>query len=245
MIPGSLRANFSGPSPAYKSYFSAGFHFIFCTRQELRMCPPGVDQTTRTSERWTLLAPALEEKYDITPDLEDEHTNRPDISKFLRNNYSWDAFEKLAQYARNGKKACSILSDLPRSDNNNHGTSLECLPAEIIRMIISDPILHPADVVSLGLTSHLLWTHALAHMASICSKGPWAETPLVCTGTWTISVPPAIHRLHPHIKQDEEVFFKRARIAGRWGPMRGVCPAREYNWVSKMIHRSEEMLPTI
>jgi hypothetical protein len=208
------------------------------------MCPPGVDQTTRTSERWTLLAPALEEKYDITPDLEDEHAYRPDISKFLRKDFSWVAFEKLAQHIRNGEKALSLLSGLSHSNTNHHSSPLECLPVELIRIIISNPILEPVDVVSLGLTSQLLWAHVLQHIAARCSKGPWADTPLVCTGTWTMSVPPAIHDLRPHMTQDEESFFTRAQNGGRRGPMRGTCPAREYNWVSKTTHASKYMPTT-
>lgn len=205
------------------------------------MCPPGVDQTTRSSERWTLLAPALEERYDITSDLEDDCTNRPDICKFLRNDFTWGAFDKLAEYRRNEEKALSLLSRLSDTTMHQRTSSLELLPTEIIRMIVSDSVLQPVDIVSLGLSSQLLWAHMLQHIASKTQRAPWAETPLVCTGTWTMSLPSAIHNLHPNIKQDEASFFDRASINPGWRPMRGTCPARKYNWnaVSEFYERNE------
>ena len=199
------------------------------------MCPPGVDQTTRSSERWTLLAPALEEKYDITPDLENEHMYRPDMSNFLRNDFTRAAFDKLAWYKRNEEKALSLLSGLSHSHTNYYSSSLECMPTETVRLIVSNSVLEPVDIISLGLASQLLWPHVLQHIASRSQKVPWAETPLTCTGTWTMSLPPAIHDLHPYIQQDEKLFFDRLRHTGRRGPMRGTCPAREYNWVSRLM----------
>ena len=66
------------------------------------MCPPGTDQTTRTSERWTLLVPVLEEKYEITNDLNGNYSL--DLYKLLYGEFTWDAFDKLAQYKRDGKR---------------------------------------------------------------------------------------------------------------------------------------------
>lgn len=189
----------------------------------------GVDQTTRTSERWTLLAPALEERYDITSAFHNPW-HRLYIRALLTWDFSWDAFDKLAQYKRPIGKALSTLSTLPGRTQNLGSSSLESLPTEIVSVILTDPILSFADVLSLGLSSRVLWGHVLYHVAQTCRTAPWANTPVVCTGTWTMSLPPAIHKLNPDIKRQEEVFFNRPGRGPRGAPSRGMCPARSFNW---------------
>ena len=144
------------------------------------MCPPGVDQTTRTPERWNLLAPALKERYNITDDLIHETKRRPEIENVLRNDYTWGAFEKLASYIRDGETA---LSWVPLHSTAAQDDSFGSLPPEIVRLILSQPKLDAIDVLSLGMTSYLLWTHVVQYIASSAKKAPWANSPLVCTGT--------------------------------------------------------------
>jgi hypothetical protein len=188
----------------------------------------GVDQTCRSPEYWTLLAPVLEEKYDVT-----DHMNHPydrDMRKFIRDDFTWDAFDKLAQNARDGEKALSILSTLPSQRRTCGSSSLESLPTEIINMVMVNSCLDPIDIVSLGLSSQLLWIHVLHFIVQSCRKAPWAETPLLCTGTYTKSLPPAIHTLKPDMAEEDRQFFGRVYRGPRYGPNYGTCPARKFNW---------------
>ena len=191
------------------------------------MCPPGVDQTTRTTQRWTFLAPLLGEKYDITNDFTEHYESRQ--RKFLFGDYTWDAFDKLAHRPQQGYRLNYLISQ-PRRSNDGSRSTLERMPAELLSMIISDPSLHASDVFSFGLCSRLLWNHLLNHVQKECRKAPWAGTPLLCTGGWLMSVSPAIHALYPNMKQEEDEFFNRPGRGPQGRPARGMCPARRFNW---------------
>lgn len=189
-----------------------------------------------------MLTPALEERYDITPDLATGDWHHPDISRLLQNDFTWGAFVKLAQYKRNEQEAFSVLSALPTRTRVEQNSSFENLPNEVLRLIISNPALEPIDVVSLGLSSHLLWVHVLDYIAHDCQKAQWAGTPLVCTGTWTMSLPPAVYAMKPAIKEKEEEFFNQRTIVRGMRMLRGTCPAREYNWDAITSYRERDEL---
>ena len=217
-------------SPPYV-YFPPSLHLLTSYSTLLipsTMCPPGTDQTTRTEERWTLLAPALEEKYKVTNDLNGSYNL--DLHKLLNGDFTWDAFDKLARYRRDGARAHAIVSTLPYRFPSSYPSHLEILPAEIISMILMNPDLEPRDIVSVGLSCRLLWTNVLEHIIRKCQSGPWAGTPLLCTGTWTMSLPRAIHALRPELEQEEQEFFDRPGRGPKGCPVRGTCPARQFNW---------------
>ena len=159
--------------------------------------------------------------------------NRPydrDMRKFIKDDFTWDAFENLANYIRDGQKAWSILSTLPSLRRTGGYSSFESLPTEIVNMIVADSCLDPIDVVSLGLSSQVLWVHVLHLILESCQSAPWATTPLVCTGSWTMSLPPAIHELKPDMAQEDQQYIDRFNAGPRCGPRYGMCPARTFNW---------------
>lgn len=157
------------------------------------------------------------------------------MRKFIKDDFTWDAFDKLAQYGRTGERALSVISTLPTQKRTGSSSPIESLPIEIIDMIIADPCLEPIDVVSLGLSSHFSWIYVLQYIVQKCQKAPWANTPLLCTGSWTMSLPQAIHDIKPELKQQEEVFFKQSN-------QYGACPARKFNWgaISSFAERNEQ-----
>ena len=129
----------------------------------------------------------------------------------------------------------SVLSTFPTQKRTESSSPIESLPIEIVDMIIADPCLEPIDIVSLGLSSYSLWIYVLQHIVQKCQKAPWADTPLLCSGSWTMSLPQAIHDIKPELKQQEENFFK---LSGD----HGACPARNFNWgaISSFTEHSEQ-----
>ena len=138
--------------------------------------------------------------------------------------------ETLANSVYRLTRAYAILSKTHNQSQGGETSPFESLPAEIISMILSDPSLDSRDIVSLGLSCRSLWTNVLEHVVRKCQTAPWAGTPLLCTGTWTMSLPPAIHALRPEIEQEEREFFSRPGRGPRGCPARGMCPARRFNW---------------
>ena len=95
-------------------------YFIFANFADRHL---GVDQTTRSSERWTLLAPVLEEQYDVTDHM--NYFHHQDMRKFIKDDFTWDAFDKL------GKILFDTMSTVKVWDNyrNLRQPALHCTSA--------------------------------------------------------------------------------------------------------------------
>ncbi|KAK5732636.1 hypothetical protein LTR17_010317 [Elasticomyces elasticus] len=195
------------------------------------MCPPGVDQTCRTTQRWRWLSPAIGQQHTL-PEDELEGNERSSPQAFLQGTSSMGAFEKLAQLPRRANTD-GLYGDT--SAQPLWLSPMEGLPCEMISMVVSE--MSPNDIVALGMCSQTLWSHTLAHVERDIKQAaaPWAGKPLVCTGTWLEDLPPAIYELYPNELTSEERYRDcmksmrpgmGMRSLGWYGP----CPARKWNW---------------
>ena len=187
------------------------------------------------------MTPLLEEKVDLTNDFFKDQESRETLPQnFLLGDFTWDAFDRLAQCGKQELDLQSMLSSLPQR-RSKKASPLERVPPELLNIIISDPCLDVEDVIAFGLASQSLWLHVLGHIQDACAKAPWAGTPLLCTGSYLMSVPPAIHALYPIMEQEEKEFFNRPGRGSRGCPARGICPARKFNWnsISDYVDRTD------
>lgn len=181
------------------------------------MCPPGVDQTERSGQNWSLLAPILEQRqpgfggYSFFLNR-DKEKKEPTFRVFDRLVPNVDVSE----------------SDLARFELSSSASSsvLESLPSEMIRMVISECGLAFCDIISLAACSKSLWNHAMSYVMASSAQGTWVNTPLVCVGTYLTSLPPALYEYYPDMEQ-QELDFKENRFDGY---NRGTCPARRWNY---------------
>ena len=194
------------------------------------MCPPGVDQTFRSQQRWNVLTPLLKERIDLTIEPTHEYGDPTEPHRVSAGLYRWSAFDKLAQHHVDDADMQSLLPKLSRRCRNDYTSALECLPSELLGIIISDSSLEPMDIIALGLCSETLWLHVIRNVQNSRREAPWANTPLICTGTYLTDVPPAIHSLYPDMAQREKEFNDRPGRGMRGAASRGMCPARKWNW---------------
>ncbi|KAK6066871.1 hypothetical protein SCUP234_11626 [Seiridium cupressi] len=185
------------------------------------MCPPGVDQTTRTSPRWAILCPQTKQKHKL------EYRARPYIKaegpvNFLLDGVSWGAFDKLAQPAANAL-GLSQLPERPRQAASV-ASFLEKLPPELIDMVISH--LDASEKMAVSLASQKLWCHVMHYMQREYRAdylGSWAGKIILCTGTWLLELPPSMLDMLPPV---------RKQTLDRRGYGYGMAPARRWNWNS-------------
>lgn len=194
------------------------------------MCPPGVDQTCRGGQQWSLMVPHLKEQYTLTEVMAPPYSYRQSL-QFLKEEFTWDAFDTLARPSNFNTVDLTELLNRMRLTHPQSTTAsaIERLPPELLTMVLS--ALSTNDVVAFGLASQSLWMHLLAHVQQQRQKLSWAGRPLLCTGTYLMSVPPAIHALEPELRAQEEEFFNAAPSRPGMGmSRRGMCPARRWNW---------------
>ncbi|KAK5730721.1 hypothetical protein LTR15_000659 [Elasticomyces elasticus] len=143
------------------------------------MCPPGVDQTCRSTQRWRWLSPVIGQQHTL-PEVELEGIERSSPQAFLQGTSSMGAFEKLAQLPRR------VNTDERQGDASAQPLSLspmEGLPCEMISTVMAE--MSPKDIIALGMCSQTLWSHTIAHVEQDVKQAaaPWAGKPLLCTGT--------------------------------------------------------------
>jgi hypothetical protein len=180
-----------------------------------------VSFNSRSPQRWSIMVPALKEQYDITNELSRRPPKYSEYPQSLvERDFTWDAFEKLARREHAPLPAYLKL----RRQLSTKASAIESLPAELLSMIFSDPNLSTEDIVALGLASQTLWHYVLAHIQRASSKAPWANTPLLCTGTYLTTLPEPIYVLDPESKWRGDEWYNHST------PRRGMCPARRWNW---------------
>lgn len=213
----------SRPSPSSLSLFSS-----VTPTSKLIMCPPGVDQTCRTPQQWHILLPQRRQRQTLRST--DCYSSSP--PDFLIADVGFDALNKLAR----------IENNRPRSTDSGLGTGaarstqlspLEAMPAELLANILDDPGLDPADILAVGVCSTTLWSHALLHIRQARRRdaSPFANTPLLCTGTHLTELPSAVHELYPEQLAKQREWDRRPQGYGR-AVSRGMCPARVWNWAA-------------
>ncbi|KAK3117156.1 hypothetical protein LTR53_001735 [Teratosphaeriaceae sp. CCFEE 6253] len=209
------------------------------------MCPPGVDQTCRSGQRWNLLSPAIAQRETL------RRRNGEGVTpqRFLSTEHDFGAFDKLARLpARIARASIPILAGFQDSrsiGDSRHGlTPIERLPVELLGIVLADADLEPTDVIAVGMCSRELWAHALFHIQGdvVTHTGAWAGKPLLCSGTWLTDLPPAIYSRFPVAVEAEAKYQSRpvsvyggGRSARSWY---GPCPARVWNY---SMLRSEDL----
>ena len=179
------------------------------------MCPPGVDQTTRSPQRWQIIVPRLKQKHRLS------------LSSPLRatrfsfdESGAWDAWSKLARPA-----ACTHQT-FSKGKHTSRGpvSRLECIPAELLAMILSCPELSTHDIIALGMASETLWSHTIHYIdrdyRHSPSVGPWAGSEIACTGTYLTKLPPSF---------DKDDLARNSVSITDGGHM---CTARKINWAA-------------
>lgn len=192
------------------------------------MCPPGTDQTTRTAQRWTLLAPKLQQRQGLFSHLEDSwEKRRYGPLDFCYDKLCFGAFEKLYKSPPSSAIISQLCQPFKPSQHTSSISILENLPPELIGNIFS--VLEPDELVALGLCSQKLWVQAVRaiHDRYHNCSGVWAGTPIVCTGTYLQDLPQTIYDLFPSIEKDTKAW---GDVHGQGVPMRGMAPARRWNW---------------
>ena len=190
------------------------------------------DPTTKTGPKWTIMVPALEEQYDLG-EFYYKRYMRFDAAGFLRGNFAWDAFDKLARRETMPQTAFDVDAGAQMRNTRPMKTSaLEDLPAELLSILFADASLSTRDIVSLALVSRTLWAHLLGHLARIARRPRWAGTPLVCTSTYLLGLPKGIHELHPDLKQATTEFYETTYNKPQMFlcASHGMPPIRRFNW---------------
>ena len=113
-------------------------------------------------------------------------------------------------------------------------SSLECMPAELLKMIFYDEALEKQDVIALGLCSKQLWQHMLQRVENAYreSAAPWAGTEMACIGTWLSDLPESF----------EKDNLAAHSIAKQVGLGRSF-PARMVNWSAWRNYKQAEESP--
>jgi hypothetical protein len=188
------------------------------------MCPPGVDQTRRSQQRWQILVPRLRQGQRLAPKGEYFTSNPEDF--LFDQDQSWDAWWKLAKPVD-----FNLLRKTASFTNRGYGaktstsslSSLECIPAELLKMIFDDEVLEKRDITALGLCSQTLWQHMLERVESAYrnNAAPWADCEIACTGTYLVDLPESFD------KDNMALDSVTSRNGQADVPM-----ARQFNWAA-------------
>ncbi|KAF7195885.1 hypothetical protein HII31_02765 [Pseudocercospora fuligena] len=197
------------------------------------MCPPGVDQTTRTAQRWNILVPTLEQKQELL--LEPGYEHRYTLTQeFLEEQWSFNAFERLFVQPKTNKnervKPC-VIDAVNEAMRSTKQSPFELLPTEMFHVVLNEGCLDKEDIVALGCCSTTTWDMVKPYIVADCKRNrvSWAGKPLLCSGTWLTKPPPALFELFPEQKEKENEWKTGPRQHWRgYGP--GMCPARRWNW---------------
>jgi hypothetical protein len=188
------------------------------------MCPPGVDQTRRLQQRWQILAPRLRQGQKLAAKSV-RFTSNP-VNFLFNQNQSWDAWSKLAKpvdFDLSRQTASFTKHGCGAKTSTSSLSSLECMPAELLKMVFDDEILEKQDITALGLCSQTLWQHMLERVESEYRKNaaPWADSEIACTGTYLEDLPESFDKDNMAL---DSVTLKD-------GPVRRVM-ARRFNWAA-------------
>ncbi|PPJ55357.1 hypothetical protein CBER1_10078 [Cercospora berteroae] len=207
------------------------------------MCAPGVDQTERSPQRWSIHVPELKQELQLSlaPGWEEKYTFS---EAFVNKKWQFGAFEKLlrrtyvaTKRSDEDEKRCDrvedVLSQLVSSSTPETKplAPIERLPAELLNIILDDPDLDKKDKVALGYCSTTTWMFVKTHILADCKRNliSWAGQSLICTGTWLSDLPASIIELSPDYVEEQKDWDARRYRRGT-GARYGPCPARMWNY---------------
>ena len=176
------------------------------------MCLPGTDDTETSCEEWLLLAPHkkqllplhwLEEGADTSPEAA-YFCPKVNPTQYLFSDISWNSWARLARPSPLRHTHFSPLA-LPSSSRIHPSVKrsllapMECMPAELLSLILASGTLAKEDILALGLASSTLWPHAIEHIRTVCfaAAAPWAETPIACLGNYLLDLPLVLEADYP------------------------------------------------
>ena len=218
------------------------------------MCPPGVDQTERTGQKWQLLLPRQQRRipYFRTSHRSGEYPPK-DIVR-VNKDLGWNLWDIL--YApRQSDEQLSKIIDAPELPLQHGGVTLrlETLPAELLFQIMSwlsiDDLTQTAqtddltgaermqrenqarkDILALGLASPRLWRSSLWHIAKIARQDAHRGSELIFTGTWLRTLPKSL--VEAGLAPSSTLEDNRNGLPPPGKPYRGprMSCGRRWNW---------------
>jgi hypothetical protein len=101
--------------------------------------------------------------------------------------WTWISSGKLLSFTNRGCGAKTSTSSL---------SSLECMPAELLKMVFDDETLEKQDITALGLCSQTLWQHMRECVESAYRKNaaPWADSEIACVKTYLWDPPESFYK---------------------------------------------------
>ncbi|PVH75795.1 hypothetical protein DL98DRAFT_518392 [Cadophora sp. DSE1049] len=145
------------------------------------MCPPGVDQTMRSSQQWLLYAPELEQRHSFTKTDDGWGTKFTEITS---GNGNFDAWEMLARPASSAMKVHRVKGDCRRG-------RFDMLSNELIDMVLEHVSEDPVDMMAVGLTCEGFWYPVSQHIhrSYLKNAAPWANTKIILQGSYSTKLP--------------------------------------------------------
>jgi len=197
------------------------------------MCPLGMDQTTRSSQKWVLLSPDLGQRQGLIEGAVPYGHDNP--ANFMSQDLIWDAFQKLAKPSIDRNAFNDWNQDLIAS---SAGVSpVERMPAELLAMLLAQSSFTARDILAFGVCSKTLWQHVILHIhQDNRQSASWADKPLLCAGTWLTDLPLVMYDRDPQLDEHEQHYRNHQ---GYWWCE---CPARGWNWraVNQYEHVAEK-----
>lgn len=186
------------------------------------MCPPGVDQTTRTAQRWQLMAPELKQNMPLNRNFWGREDDDSEV-KFMAN-----LFCMLARPISTPKGSGISLPQHSQSCG-----SFDLLSNEIFDIIL----LHldeKRDIIALGLTSIRMWHLVLHHIRAgyVAATAPLTGTRLIFQGSYSQDLPPAF--------TEDKAFVEKFVAPTQWEgyPVGGGIYARSFYWAHAEFPRA-------
>ncbi|KAH7018167.1 uncharacterized protein B0I36DRAFT_335431 [Microdochium trichocladiopsis] len=199
------------------------------------MCPPGTDQTTRTSPRWNILALDVEQIQKLP-----EHQ---DPQKLLASGTSLNAWQRLYRLSTplfhhnsplhrpstpNTSTPAGKVANVPSSVTTSSSViqplaetqcHFDTCPPEILSLITAFLSTEPESLIALALCSRRLWHHVVAgdlfRLGGSSRAGIWAGQPLICTSTWLTGLPDSVLAHCPQLVADMEEWNARSDPQGQ------------------------------
>lgn len=112
-------------------------------------------------------------------------------------------------------------------------SAFECIPVELLKLIIEDTELEKGDIVALGLCSSTLWKHVVDHVGASQHKesAPWAGAELAILGNYLTELPKTLN--------EHNLALRSVKIT-----IKGQMPlARKFYWSAKDQYEDEQNAP--
>lgn len=184
------------------------------------MCPPGTDQTMRTSQKWQLESPDIRQVHLLGGNRE-TWTYASFIDSLFTETPTFDVWDLLAKPIIPKLVPIQAAACKAKLGGKQQGVTnaFDMFSTEILEMIVSEVELDNKDLMSLALTSTSMWNLIISRIYKSINKvaAPWINTRIVFHGNYATTLPKTFG-IPP-----EQVAIPGRR---RWG----MCEARQFFW---------------